>query len=80
MTGGVEDDEAARALKGWIARGAVVCGGRDVRIGQQSLDRQRGGGGMGGGNGATLSLAERQSVRTSETSKMSCEGSLLPKP
>lgn len=56
MSGRVEDDEAARALEGWVAGRAVVrrCG--NVRVGEEGLDGQRGGGGVGSGDGAALSL------------------------
>jgi hypothetical protein len=52
----VEEDEAAGALVGRVARGAVVRGGGHVRGGEKGLDGQRSDGGVGGGDGATLSL------------------------
>jgi hypothetical protein len=38
VAGGVMNDEAARTLKGRIARGTVVRGGGNVRVGEESLD------------------------------------------
>jgi hypothetical protein len=56
VAGGVMDDEAARTLEGRIARGTVVRGGGYMRVGEESLDLERGGGGVGSGDGATFSL------------------------
>ena len=38
MAGGVEDKEAARALECWVTRRAVVRGGGDVRVWEESFD------------------------------------------
>lgn len=56
MAGGVMDDEAARTLEGRIARGTVVRGGGNVRVGEEGLNLERGGGGVGSGDSATFSL------------------------
>jgi len=56
VAGGVEQDEAARALKGRVAGGAVVRRGGDVGAGEEGLDGEGGGGGVGGGDGAALGL------------------------
>lgn len=56
VAGGVVEDEAAGALEGRVAGGAVVRGGGHVRFGEEGLDGLRSDGGVGGGDGATLSL------------------------
>jgi hypothetical protein len=56
VTGRVEDNEAARTLESGIARGAVVRGSGNVRVRKERLDLERSCGGVGSGDGATLSL------------------------
>jgi hypothetical protein len=38
MAGGVEEEEAARTLVGWVAGGAVVGGGGDVGAWEEGFD------------------------------------------
>ena len=56
VAGSVEDDKATRALESWVAGGAVVRRGGDVRVGQEGFDGEGDGGGVGCRDGAALGL------------------------
>jgi hypothetical protein len=57
MAGRVEEKEAAWALKGWVAGGAVMRGCGDMWAGKQSFDGERLGGGVGLSDRVTFGLS-----------------------
>jgi hypothetical protein len=56
VAGRVEEEEAAGALKGWVAGGAVVGRGRDVGRGEEGFDDEGVCGGVGLGDGVAFGL------------------------
>lgn len=56
VAGRVKEQEAARALEGWVAGGAVVRGCGDVRAGEEGGDAERGGGRVGLSGGVAFGL------------------------
>jgi hypothetical protein len=56
VPGRIEKEEAARALEGWVAGGAVVRRGGDVWAWEQGGDGEGRGRGVGLGGGVSLSL------------------------
>jgi hypothetical protein len=64
VAGRVKQEEAARALKGWVAGGAVVRGRRDVGAGEERFDGERLRGRVGLGNGVAFGLGTVSLIRS----------------